>query len=181
MRSGPDGLPRAGTAARPGLAGRRARLVDLRRLREEASPGNPVLDPARLAARTWTRLAAEPSGLADLARVNGLSDERNTVFARTTIRSARAQVKALELGFSDRALAYLNGSALFQGDDTYRSRDYRFLGSIGYWDTLYLPLVEGDNELVVAVSETFGGWGIQARFPDPADVTFESGGTARSW
>jgi len=80
-----------------------------------------------------------------------------------------------------RALAYLNGSALFQGDDTYRSRDYRFLGSIGYWDTLYLPLVEGDNELVVAVSETFGGWGIQARFPDPADVTFESGGTARSW
>jgi len=42
-------------------------------------------------------------------------------------------------------------------DDTYRSRDYRFLGSIGYFDTLHLPLVEGENDLVVAVSEDLGG------------------------
>lgn len=40
----------------------------------------------------------------------------------------------------------------------------RFLGSIGWYDTVYLPLVEGDNELAVAVSESGGGWGIQARF-----------------
>jgi len=144
---------------------------------EEAFPGDPVLDPARLAARGWTQLAAEPSGLVDLARVNGLSDERNTVFARTTIHASRAQTKALELGFSDRALVYLNGRALFRGNDTYRSRDYRFLGSIGYFDTLFLPLVEGVNELVVAVSEMFGGWGIQARFPDLADVAFDQGQT----
>jgi len=105
--------------------------------------------------------------------VNGLTDERNTVFARTNIHSRQAQTKALELGFSDRAVVYLNGRALFRGNDTYRSRDYRFLGSIGYFDTLFLPLVEGVNELVVAVSEMFGGWGIQARFPDPAGVTFD--------
>jgi hypothetical protein len=105
--------------------------------------------------------------------VNGLSDQRDTVFARATIRSAVAQAKALELGFSDRVVVYLNGRTLFRGNDTYRSRDYRFLGSIGYWDTLFLPLEEGANELVVAVSETFGGWGIQGRFPDPAGVTFD--------
>jgi hypothetical protein len=57
------------------------------------------------------------------------------------------------------------------GDDTYRSRDYRFLGSIGYWDSLYLPLEAGENELVVAVSEDFGGWGVQARFPDASGLT----------
>ena len=142
---------------------------------EEAFPGDPILDPARLANRTWTPLASEPSGLADLARVNGLSEGRDTVFARTTIRSAHAQVKALELGFSDRVVVYLNGRALFRGNDTYRSRDYRFLGSIGYWDTLYLPLEEGPNELLLAVSETFGGWGIQARFPDPAGITLDQG------
>jgi hypothetical protein len=140
---------------------------------EEALPGDPLLAPERLAARAWTQLAAEPSGLVDLARVNGLTDERNTVFARTTIHSSQAQTKALELGFSDRAVVYLNGRALFRGNDTYRSRDYRFLGSIGYWDMLFLPLQEGVNELVVAVSEMFGGWGIQARFPDPAGVTFD--------
>jgi hypothetical protein len=54
-----------------------------------------------------------------------------------------------------------------------RSRDYRFLGSIGWYDTIYLPLVAGDNELVVAVSEDLGGWGLQARFPDPSGLTLE--------
>lgn len=125
-----------------------------------------------LALRTWTRLAAEPSGLVDLSRANGLRDGRNTVFARTSIRSPRAQTVALELGFSDRALVYLNARVLYRGDDAYRSRDYRFLGSIGYYDTLYLPLEEGENELVVAVSEDFGGWGVRARFPAAADVAF---------
>ena len=81
-------------------------------------------------------------------------------------------VRVLEIGFSDRVVVYLNGRALFRGNDTYRSRDYRFLGSIGFWDALFLPLLEGDNELVVAVSETFGGWGVQARFPDPTGIDF---------
>jgi hypothetical protein len=137
---------------------------------EDAVRGGAPLD---LASRTWTRLEVEPSGLANLARVNGLTEERDTVLARATIVSARAQTRALELGFSDRAVVYLNGTPLFRGDDTYRSRDYRFLGSIGYWDTLFLPLREGENELVVAVSESFGGWGIQARFRDHEGLSFE--------
>jgi hypothetical protein len=55
---------------------------------------------------------------------------------------------------------------LFRGDDSYRTRDYRFLGSIGWFDTVYLPLDEGENELLIAVSEDFGGWGVQARLAD---------------
>ena len=58
---------------------------------------------------------------------------------------------------------FLNGRPLYEGDDTYRSRDYRFLGSIGWYDALHLPLEEGANELAVVVSEDFGGWGVQAR------------------
>ena len=46
------------------------------------------------------------------------------------------------------------------------NRDYRFLGSIGWWDSVFLPLQAGRNELVVAVSEDLGGWGVQARFAD---------------
>jgi hypothetical protein len=59
---------------------------------------------------------------------------------------------------------FLNGQPLFAGDDTYQSRDYRFLGSIGWWDSVFLPLRQGENDLVIAVSESFGGWGLQARF-----------------
>jgi hypothetical protein len=123
----------------------------------------PALPGALLAGRSWTPLTAEPSGLVDLARVNGIRDGRDTVLARATLHAGRAGVRRLELGFSDRAVVYLNGQALYRGDDTYRSRDYRFLGSIGWYDTLYVPLEEGDNDLVVAISEDFGGWGVQAR------------------
>ena len=123
-----------------------------------------MLPGGLVAERSWTELAAEPSGLTDLARVNGIRDGRNTVLARTTLDAEREEVRVLELGFSDRAVVFLNGRALYRGDDTYRSRDYRFLGSIGYFDTLFLPLVAGANDLVVAVSEDFGGWGIQARW-----------------
>ena len=125
--------------------------------------------------RTWTRLESEATGLVNLARVNGVSEGANTVWARTTVRSDRARTVAMPFGFSDRAVVYLNGRALFRGDDSYRSRDYRFLGSIGWYDTVFLPLVAGDNDLAIAVSEDFGGWGIQARF-DRADLeglTFE--------
>ena len=123
------------------------------------------LDVGTLGMRSWTMLETEPSGLADLARVNGL-ERGNTVFARATIVSDREQVKRLDLGFSDRVLVFLNGRPLYSGSDTYRSRDYRFLGSIGWWDAVYLPLVGGENDLVLAVTEEFGGWGVQARLED---------------
>jgi hypothetical protein len=123
----------------------------------------PALPAELLAGRSWTRLTAEPHGLLDLARAGGLRDGRDTVLARTVLHAERAGVRRLELGFSDRAVVYVNGQALYRGDDTYRSRDYRFLGGIGWYDTLYVPLDAGDNELVVAVAEDFGGWGVQAR------------------
>jgi hypothetical protein len=128
-------------------------------------PGDLLVD------RRWTRLEAEPGGLANLGRVNGLHGEANTVLVRAVLRADDARTIPMQLGFSDRAMLFLNGRALFRGDDTYRSRDYRFLGSIGFWDTVFLPLEPGENELVVAVSEDFGGWGIQARFPDVDDAT----------
>ncbi len=123
-------------------------------------------------SRSWTRLDAERSGLANLARAHGIRGACNTVLARAVIRSDRARTSRLDFGFSDRAVVFLNRRPLYRGDDGYRSRDYRFLGSIGWWDTIYLPLEEGENELVIAVAEDFGGWGVQARFPDATGLTF---------
>ena len=122
-----------------------------------------VLDSGFVADRTWTTLEAEPSGLVNLARTTGIVGDRNTVLARATIAAERPETRSLAFGFSDRAVVFLNGRALYRGDDAYRTRDYRFLGNIGLWDTLYLPLEAGANDLVVAVSEDFGGWGVLAR------------------
>jgi len=133
---------------------------------EEAS-----IDHAMAEEHRWRSFEVEPSGLLNLGRASGIVGDENTVLVRVVLLSPRDQVVPMQIGFSDRAIVFLEGQPLFRGDDTYRSRDYRFLGSIGPWDTVYLPLREGPNRLVVAVSETFGGWGIQARLPHSHDLT----------
>ena len=60
----------------------------------------------------------------------------------------------------------MNGALLYSGDNTYRSRDYHYLGTIGLFDEVPLNLRAGDNELVFAVSESFGGWAIMAAIKD---------------
>jgi hypothetical protein len=144
--------------------------------RESALVDQTAVDPDHLAARSWTRLETESSGLANLARVQGVQLRKDTVYARKVIHSSRQQVKRLDFGFSNRVRVYLNGQLLFRGNDPARSRDYRFLGSIGYFDSLYLPLREGDNELLMAVteeSEDLGGWGVQARVENLAGITLK--------
>jgi hypothetical protein len=136
-------------------------------------PAVPGIVPAWLVSQAFPEW--EPGAApAELAKVNGVAEGANTCWARATIRSDRARVVAMPFGFSDRAVVYLNGRALYRGDDSYRSRDYRFLGSIGWYDTCFLPLQAGDNDLAIAVSEDFGGWGVRARFDDLEGITFPS-------
>jgi len=122
---------------------------------------------------SWKVLDCESTGLANLARIQGVTPEANTAFAKITIISDRAQVKRMRFGFSDSVKAYLNGRLIFAGTDPYRSRDYRFLGTVGFFDELYLSLEEGKNELWMAVTESFGGWGIKARFEDVEGIEIE--------
>jgi hypothetical protein len=140
---------------------------------ESALKGKTSLGAADLAGRRWTRLATERSGLANLARIQGIHLRSNTVFARAVIVADRERVARLDLGWSDRVRVYLNGRLLFWGDDTFQSRDYRFLGSIGYFDALYLPLTQGANELLLAVSEDQGGWGVQAKLESLSGLAIE--------
>ena len=96
--------------------------------------------------------------------------EADTVFARVTLHAEAKETRRIRFGYSDRVRVYLNGRRLYSGDNTYRSRDFRYLGTIGLFDAIPLRLAAGENELLLAVSEAFGGWGIQALFPDPAGV-----------
>ena len=123
-------------------------------------------------ALKWQRLNCEQTGLANLARLNGVR-EANTVFAKVTIQAERSTVKKVKLAFSDIVKAYFNGQLMFRGSDVYQSRDYRYLGTIGYFDELYLPLKAGDNELWLAVTENFGGWGIKAMFDDTSGIVIK--------
>ncbi|MEQ1863139.1 MAG: hypothetical protein ABL996_00640 [Micropepsaceae bacterium] len=132
----------------------------------------------RLNALSWTTLPVETNGIANLARVAIRTDERPTTLTHLSLRASRARSVAMRFGFSDRVHVYLNGTLLFAGDDTQNSRDYRFLGTVGLYDTLFLPLRRGDNDIVFAISEGGGGnavggggWAAIAAFPDMTGLT----------
>lgn len=116
--------------------------------------------------RTWETVDAEVTGITNLAKVQGIVADKNTAIARLAIESASEQVKGLRFGYSDAVSVYVNGKRLYSGDNGYLTRDYRYLGTIGLFDNVYLPLKPGLNEVWFAVSEAFGGWGIQAQFDD---------------
>ena len=112
--------------------------------------------------RSWTDVSAEPTGITNLAQAAVIADG-NTVFARTFITADAPQTRRLDLGYSDKAIVYVNGKRIYNGDNTYMSRDYRYLGTIGYFDSVVLPLEAGENEICIAVTEAFGGWGVMGR------------------
>jgi hypothetical protein len=114
----------------------------------------------------WTTLDTEERGIANLARLAGNGSGRNTVVAAITITSDRARNVPVRFGFSDRVRVFLNGRMLYAGNDGFGSHDPDFLGIVGLFDELALPLKRGPNELWFAVSETFGGWAITADLPD---------------
>jgi len=129
------------------------------------------LPPTVTNGLTWNELSCESTGLANLSTVNALAKGHNTTIAKVTVVSDRAQTKTLAFGYSDRVRVYLDNHLLYTGNNGYRSRDYRYLGTIGYFDALTLPLQKGKNELSFAVSESFGGWGLQAAFSDTDGIT----------
>ena len=89
------------------------------------------------------------------------------------VESPREQVKEFTFGFSDYVFVYLNGRVIYYGADTQNSRDYRFLGTIGYFDKLFLPLKKGTNEIWLVIPEDFGGWGVKAKFEDMSNISLK--------
>jgi hypothetical protein len=139
----------------------------------ESAVADALTLPREKLPEHWVPIGVEKNGIANLARVASGSREANTVFARINIHSVRDQVKKLHFGYSDRVRVFMGEQALYAGNNGYRSRDYRYLGTVGLFDQLYLPLKSGKNELYFAVSESFGGWGIKAAFEDMAGIEID--------
>ncbi|MEO1054290.1 MAG: hypothetical protein AAFX87_26875 [Bacteroidota bacterium] len=129
------------------------------------------LDKKFVSAQQWTKLDAEHGGLINISRAKTASREKNTVLAKVIIKANQAQIKRLNLGYSDRIRVYCNGQILYSGNNGFRTRDYRYLGTIGLFDSVYLPLKKGDNEIVIAVSDNFGGWGLMGQLENESGIS----------
>ncbi len=140
------------------------------------------LDFARVPeAVTFDPVSSEPSGIVNIAqyrspaRVRPTPDDgRNTVFAKTVLRAARAQRIRLAFGYSDDVTVFLDGQPVFAGRSGYLLRDGSDLGTLALGpETLFLDLTAGRHELTFGVTETFGGWGVAARIDGAPEITIE--------
>jgi len=117
-------------------------------------------DQQKLGNIKWQKVECEPTGMVNLSKhIQRISREPDCVFARATINADTDEIKELKFGYSDATAIFLNGKLLFSGNSAYRHRDPSFLGIMGLFDAISLPLKKGDNELIMLVAESFGGWG----------------------
>ncbi len=115
----------------------------------------------------WQKVQSEPDGLVDIARfVQPRGMAGDWVWARTMLHSDSGDTRTFYFGYSDYGTVFLNSRPIFFGNAAYTSRSPGFSGIIGYNDALFLPLDPGENELLILVGETFGGWGLMGRDGD---------------
>ena len=112
----------------------------------------------------WQKVKSEASGLVNVSSyIQRKGREPDFVFAKTTIESDKDQDKDMSFGYSDWIVIFLNGKRLFSGSSPYQGRGPGFPGIIGLYDVVTLPLKKGENELLLIVGETFGGWGFMCQ------------------
>jgi sugar lactone lactonase YvrE len=118
-------------------------------------------DLKALGVTQWTKVTALPNGILDISRTLGrLGVEPDGILARTVIRADKEGPKKFWFGYSDEAAIFLNGRLVFYGNSAYRFRDTSFLGIVGLYDAVSLPLKKGPNEVLFIIGEASGGWGL---------------------
>lgn len=113
----------------------------------------------------WTPVDAERRGLVNLTRLYGKSESRRLVWLKTTIHADGPETRKIQLGFSDEVWVYINGGLIYVDKNLYtqpirKNPDGRCTIDNGSFE---LPLVAGDNELLIGIANDFFGWGIVAR------------------
>jgi hypothetical protein len=124
----------------------------------------------------WEPLSAEHHGLVNLSRRFGKTPngERRLVWLKTTLESRAATDRHLDLGISDEVYVYLNGRPLYVGKNPYNTPAMLSPGGRATPENarIPLPLQEGENELLIGVTNYFFGWGIVARLNDGAGLRY---------
>jgi hypothetical protein len=130
----------------------------------------PAIDPNTL---TWRSVGVERNGILNIARYEKKTADADTVLIKLKIKTDEKASRLFRFGYSDRVRIYVNGQQQFFGNAKWRSRDHRFLGTVGLHDAVPLHLKPGANEVLVAVSESFGGWGFIGQIEDRTGLIIE--------
>lgn len=136
------------------------------------SPGVAIDTVLFDSTAVWKPLKAERRALVNLTRLFGQTEQgqRRLTWIKTTISSPKEQERRIDMGFSDEVWVFINGQPLHADKNYYGSPGMKEpRGRCAIENTSFkVPLQEGENELLIAVTNYFYGWGIIARM-DQAD------------
>ena len=122
----------------------------------------------------WTSARAEESGLINVNRLFPVQKGRSVIFARHTLRSNAARRVLAGIGYSDDVTVFVNGEPIYAGVNGWDSRSPALNSFVDTrWESVFLPLRAGDNEIVLAVADDQRfGWGFALRIDDAAGLKF---------
>lgn len=126
----------------------------------------PLPESAAADRAQWPAFSVEPHGVLVIGRHVRRPAPNSRIVARLVLRAERDTMAPLVLGFSDIATVHANGRPIMRGHARYTQDLPRQEGVIGlHQGVAWLPLRRGDNEVLVQVSDDFGGWGVMGRLP----------------
>jgi hypothetical protein len=124
----------------------------------------------------WSPIKAESRAIVNLSRKFGgvENDGRRLAWLKTTIYSDKAQIRTLDLGFSDEVWVFINGQILYTGKNYFGTPQQKNNGRCVIENTSFnLPLKEGKNEILIGLANYFYGWAIIARLDGTDGIKFQ--------
>jgi hypothetical protein len=122
----------------------------------------------------WTAARSEESGLINVNRLFPVQKTRSVIFAKQTLRSDAARRVLAGIGYSDDVTVFVNGEPIYLGLNGWDTRTPALNSFVdARWELAFLPLREGDNEIVLAVADDQRfGWGFALRLDDATGLKF---------
>ncbi|MGN6508703.1 MAG: hypothetical protein ACTHLD_04510 [Chitinophaga sp.] len=114
---------------------------------------------------SWKPITAERLGMVNITRMYGKTTGRRLVWLKLTLKASKAQIRRVDLGFSDEIWIYVNDRVLYTDKNTFATpQSKQPLGRLSLENAHFdLPLNEGNNKLLVGIANNFYGWGLIAR------------------
>jgi hypothetical protein len=107
-------------------------------------------------------------------RLFAVQKQRSVVFAKHVIQSDAARRVLAGIGYSDDVTVFVNGEPVYVGLNGWDSRTPALNSFVdARWESAFLPLRAGDNEIVLAVADDQRfGWGFAMRIADATGLKF---------
>ena len=120
----------------------------------------------------YITVETEASGLLPISKYIKKSSSGNFeqngedyIVASTTVYTSQEETKLFSFDYSDRIIVYLNGKAVFKGNNAFRAKGIQYMGHIDInTNKLYLPLEKGANKIHCVVMDKANGWGLIAKW-----------------